>query len=734
MSIASLPFFVAMALILISTRYMDLGLKTWNDDRKSRMRQLYFATCACLGLWSANFGFMTIVASPGFVRFFWSVGFFASCLMFPFWMHFLLLVTGFKVPSRTVFLAPFYVASFLLAVLGVFTEGVTFVHTDWGNQYLYSGFWQRAALVFIFVQVLVFLVMLVHWFRAPKPKRIHREARIFLVATLFTAVPGYAFDFVLPGFLGINHPPVSTICMFVLAYVLYRTMRAYKGLDITVEHAATIIFHAINVPALLLHPDNRVAMVNRAAEEFWNQPDGLIGHRVSELITVDGARPEDALFNEDRAALSVEVESSLGPRSCNAQVFIILDEYGEVFYKVAVFIDVTAMHNALALARSASEAKSEFLSRMSHEIRTPLHAVISMVHIARQAVCAGDTGKALDSLDHAGLASTHLHTLINDVLDMAKIEAGKLVITADPFALRASMHEVSSIVEQQCRDKDIQFHTNLDSLPDVWLYGEKLRIKQILINILGNSVKFTAKGGNISLLADAVEDDGVMRLLFTITDDGIGMAPEFLERVFDPFEQADTTACAGGTGLGLPISKTIATLMGGDISVESKLGVGSTFRFFMELPITKAQQEACEQAEERYDFSDKRLLVAEDIEINRMILEELLMDTGIIIEVAEDGRCALDKYMESPDDYYSMILMDIKMPNMDGYEATRRIRALPRTDAATVPIVAMSANAYLEDIAKSKEAGMDDHLAKPIDMRLVLRTLAKHLGQGVPIT
>ena len=382
-------------------------------------------------------------------------------------------------------------------------------------------------------------------------------------------------------------------------------------------------------------------------------------------------------------------------------------------------------------ANGVAKATGDFLARMSHEIRTPLNAIVGMARVARQN--AGDREKTVHSVDEVLGASRHLMDLINDILDFSKIESGKLELVVSAFDLPTAIQEIASLINPRCIDQGISFEINPKTLPQTAIIGDKLRLKQVLINLLGNSVKFTAKGGRTQLLVETLEqsEDSIM-LRFSVSDSGIGIPKERQAKLFSAFEQTDSSIAItyGGTGLGLAISQSIVQAMGGVITVESALGEGSTFSFTVNFPTAVLPESTAEQSTpvETLDLTGKHILMAEDIDINRLILVELLADTGLEIDEAVDGEQALAMFEQSEPYHYELIFMDVQMPNMDGYQATEAIRGLDRPDAKGISIIAMTANAYREDIDRALVAGMNGHVAKPIDIDEIRQLLHDKLA------
>jgi signal transduction histidine kinase/ActR/RegA family two-component response regulator len=402
-----------------------------------------------------------------------------------------------------------------------------------------------------------------------------------------------------------------------------------------------------------------------------------------------------------------------------------------------------ALADALEKANAASKAKSDFLSNMSHEMRTPMNAIIGMSTIGRK---AGDAEQKNHALDRISEASSHLLGVINDVLDMAKIEADKLELSSEEYHFAKMLHKVTSIMQFRVDEKQLQFSVHVDNAIPHFVVGDEQRLMQVITNLLSNAVKFTPEKGQIHVEVSLIDITGEeCELRIEVRDSGIGIAPDQHEKLFSAFEQADsgTSREFGGTGLGLVIAKRIIELMGGSIWVESELGKGASFIFTIKvqcgrkhlhaLPDSGAEDAGAASQAEPGDFEGKRLLLAEDIEINREIMLALLEDTGLIVECAENGEEALNM-VETEPGRYDIVFMDLQMPKMDGLESTRRIRAIPSLQNTRLPIIAMTANVFKDDIEACLAAGMDGHLGKPLDVEKVMETLHLYLNQAIPKT
>lgn len=386
------------------------------------------------------------------------------------------------------------------------------------------------------------------------------------------------------------------------------------------------------------------------------------------------------------------------------------------------------MHKASIMAEEASKAKTEFLSHMSHDIRTPINGIMGMTTIAKKV--ENNPEKTKECLEKIDGASQHLLSLVNDVLDMSRIESGRVTISSEPVNLLGIFDNCASIVKGQLTGRNLNFVTQFN-LPNANVFGDELHLRQIIINILGNAIKFTPDGGTITFKADEIASDGEeakVRMIFS--DTGIGMKASFLEQIWEPFSQEDggSRTTYKGTGLEMAITKRFVDLMGGNISVESVEGKGSVFTVDISFLINSIDAKPEAEKEVSADSLDGiSILLVEDNELNLEIAVEIFEDAGAKVETAENGKIALEKFIASEKGKYDVILMDVMMPVMNGLDATKAIRAVERTDAVEIPIIAMTANAFENDIKQCRDAGMDAHLSKPINVATSIKTIANFI-------
>ena len=389
-----------------------------------------------------------------------------------------------------------------------------------------------------------------------------------------------------------------------------------------------------------------------------------------------------------------------------------------------------AAEDAFQVAQEANRSKSSFLANMSHDIRTPMNAIIGITSLIRHD--AGDKGKVIEYADKIDTSSQHLLGIINEVLDMSKIEAGKTVFKYSDFSIPDFIQELDTIFRSQIYEKKQTLTITKENIRHEWVNGDQVHLMQIFSNLLSNAIKYTQEGGEIQLLAEECESNSSVyaKYRFLVCDNGMGMSADFKDRIFDAFTRAENslTNKIQGTGLGMAITKNLVDLMGGTIDVESEPGQGSCFEVFMDLKIAEERSASpASQAEtEEQDgniLKGMRFLCAEDNELNAEILTELLKIEGAECTICENGKRALETFEQSVPGDYDMILMDIQMPVMNGYEATKAIRRSSHELAKTIPIIAMTANAFSEDIQHSLTAGMNAHISKPVDMKTLEKTI-----------
>ena len=456
------------------------------------------------------------------------------------------------------------------------------------------------------------------------------------------------------------------------------------------------------------------------------------------VVETDRYRLKNEIMQWDRKKPLVTNASYIMPNSGEEKLFQLrFTSVLEGTHMLMAAIDITTTHakvdqavrerdRALAMAQD----RTDFLSQMSHEIRTPLNGIQGMISLAMQHL--DEKALLADDLARADELSSYLLTLINDVLDMSRLNSGRTELEIMPFDMRVIAAEVEHMFSSQAKDKGLNYTVVCAECPDHFVMGDKMRLSQVIVNFVSNAIKFTPEGGDVSVsFREMRASDNVASYVIRVHDTGKGMDPRFVSRIFKPFEQEDRSIARryGGTGLGMPIANGLVELMGGQIVVETELGEGSDFMAY--IPFEKANSEQVAYLEQRgevlelykesgsrlveYSFDGRRFLLAEDNEINATITVEMLKMRGAMVDVANDGPVVVDMFEKAASGTYDAILMDIQMPTYNGWEAARRIRALATLEAANIPIIALSANNNAEDARASRAAGMNGHVGKPID-------------------
>lgn len=386
-----------------------------------------------------------------------------------------------------------------------------------------------------------------------------------------------------------------------------------------------------------------------------------------------------------------------------------------------------AIEQALAAAEQANRAKSDFLSNMSHDIRTPMNAVLGMTEIALDNM--DSRAEVEGCLKKISISGKHLLDLINNVLDMSRIEAGRMSVNRELVSLSQLAEDIVATMQMQAEAKKQSLTVHMEQLDCVAVYSDSLRLRQVLLNILGNAVKYTPEGGAIDFTikeSPSAKDPGYVHLAFVVQDNGIGMKDEYVRHIFESFSREDSLRVqkTEGSGLGMAITKYIVDAMGGEISIKSEPNVGTEFTVLLDVERAEQEQAEAQETDAAQPQHALRVLLAEDNALNREIAVALLSRQDVTVETAENGQLCVEKFSAAPNGYYDAVLMDVRMPVMNGYEATQAIRALARADA-TLPIIAMTADAFAEDVERCLAAGMNAHLSKPMDIHKLMALLER---------
>ena len=727
---------VALVFFLVSGGYIYLSSRTILSDFKSKLHREHLAAVICVVLSSLFYGLMTIAANETALRIFWAAGFISYSMFLPTWLRFTSNMITLKHKfTRFMFRSGLWSISLIFAFICVLSDRVKFFDTRYGNQFSYDGsLLFQIMVVYVFILCVFVVASHIMWWRESTMKRQRKQQRTFVLLTFLLAPLGFITDFFIPAFTSITIAPYVSVLLFPASMQLYISMRLNRTLSITVPNVSGYIFKSVTIPVLVLEYDNTIRLENKAALDFFSVSH--IGKKITDIVPLDEDSPDYSLFDSDIVRQSITIDTVSGEKYCEMLLTVETDKYGDPLCKVVLFNDVTELKIAFDNATAASKAKSDFLANMSHEIRTPMNAIIGMAHIGKS---SGDIHRKDYSLERIEDASSHLLGIINDVLDMSKIEAGKFELAQEDFDIERILQRVVNVVKHRADEKEQLLTTHIDKHIPGNLIGDEQRMAQVITNLAGNAVKFTPVKGSVSITAQFVkEENDYCTIQISIADTGIGISPDQKDKLFDLFHQVENsnTRKFGGTGLGLSISKNIVEMMDGKIWVESEPGHGSTFYFTVQLLCYSGldqltlkdidYQPEITETQEVCTFEGRRILLVEDVDINREIVLSLLEHTLLEIDCAANGLEAVRMFTDSSDKY-DLIFMDLQMPLMDGYEATRAIRALGTVKAAEIPIIAMTANVFKEDIEKCIANGMNDHVGKPINIDEIINLLRQYL-------
>lgn len=425
----------------------------------------------------------------------------------------------------------------------------------------------------------------------------------------------------------------------------------------------------------------------------------------------------------DDASLQDFIQSN--PLIAFGIIFVLIGLIFTIFFILTVYKYRQELTEArLERSRADSKARQDFLSRMSHEIRTPMNAIIGLTDVIT--MHEDIPADLLESLNKIHSSAHYLLGLINNILDMSKIDQGKMILSKEPFSLGQTIISLEDMLESEAERFGVEFQIEKDIKNDV-IIADEIRLRQVLTNLISNAFKYTPSGGKVSFkVLETAADEETASYYFEVKDNGIGIPRNEQERIFELFEQVESDISRNmGTGLGLPISQSIVHLMGGDIKLKSEKNKGSEFSFEITFPLGKIKMDEALQVDNRLE--GKNILVVEDNEINAEIITSFLEVKGAIVQLATNGKEALEEFKNAPTNFYNLILMDIQMPVMDGLTSTKQIRMLDKEDAKVVPIIAMTANTFREDVDNALNAGMNDFIPKPIDVNNLYKVLNEFL-------
>lgn len=715
-----------------------LSFKSYKKENlKYKENRLFFFLCLFSALWSFGFWGLNIQTDPEKAYFFRAIGMigvFSYLIIAQLIICYLSNVKKFNYISIAIVSLIGYIICFFI----VQRDQVTYQLTEIGMTYRFNkGLWNTAYILYcIAIAVNIFLsicYMMLYSFR----KRMHVLAKKLLLAE-FIIIIGMILDTIFP-LLGIYAIPGSTIGQFIGLVAMYKAIGFVNRYRITIDNMSTYVYYSLTTPVLVYDHNYELQIINDVAHDFIGLKEEEIGNAgIDSLFSIE---PEEAFrFNGNRK--DIDVVCRHNRLNCSLSISKIHDDYYDIIGYIITVTDlserinaISRLENAISEAKSANQAKTTFLANMSHEIRTPMNAIIGFSELVLKENISSQVREYVDGIH---LSARNLLAIINDILDITKIESGKMELIPDNYFFADLLDDVSLIISQQASQKGLAFIMKTDENIPTQLFGDKVRIRGVLINILNNAVKYT-KEGTITFETKVLshKSDNI-KLAFIVSDTGIGIRPEDRENLFKSFERLDPQIHYGieGSGLGLSIAKGYVTLMGGDISIESEYGVGSVFTVTIDQKVIDNTPMDHHFAIDRHTKApsgsykitvhDTHVLLVDDNTINLMVAKALLNSYGLAVDTAASGSIAITACRNI---HYPIIFMDQMMPDMDGIEAMRQIRALDPyyKSGGDSKIIVLTANAIRGSRDQLIAEGFDEYLGKPLNLRQLERLLILYL-------